>query len=90
VLSEDATHDVLVDLDAERMSKLLRNARASEARIAMLHFEDRCDEFLRGPAGPGPLTDSGREQQSVFSLDQRPVKRSSVAGLIKIAIFGTR
>src|SRR5450631_3865029 len=27
VLSEDATHDVLVDLDAERMSNLLRNAR---------------------------------------------------------------
>ena len=48
VLSEDATHDVLVDLDAERMSHLLGNARTTEAWIAVLHFEDRCDEFLRG------------------------------------------
>src|SRR5450631_1047411 len=74
VLSENATHDVLVDLDAERMSNLLRNARATEARIAVLHFEDRRDEFLRGPFRPGSLTDSGREQPSVFPLDQRPVK----------------
>ena len=52
VLSEDVTHDVLVDLDPERMSNLLRNARATEVRIAVLHFEDRCDEFLRGPFRP--------------------------------------
>jgi hypothetical protein len=49
---------------AERMSHLLRNARAIEARIAALHFEDRCDELLRGPFRPWSLTDSGREQQS--------------------------
>jgi hypothetical protein len=48
VLSEDATHGVLVDLDAERMSHLLGNARTTEAWIAVLHFEDRRDEFLRG------------------------------------------
>jgi hypothetical protein len=74
VLSEDATHDVLVDLDAECMGNLLSNARTTEARIAVLHFEDRCDEFLRGPCRPWSLTDSGCEQQSVFPLDQCPVK----------------
>jgi hypothetical protein len=67
-LSEDATHDVLVDLDAERMIHLLGNARATEARIAVLHFEDRCDEFLRGPFRPWSLTGSGREEQSYLRL----------------------
>jgi len=81
VLSEDATHDVLVDLDAERMSHLLSNARTTEAWIAVLHFEDRCDEFLRGPFRPWSLTGSGREQQSVFPLDQRPMKAQQRRGL---------
>src|SRR6202158_4275046 len=60
--SEDAAHDILVDLDAERMGYLLGNARTTEARIAVLHFEDRRDEILRGPFRPGSLTGSGREQ----------------------------
>jgi len=72
VLSEDATHNVLVDLDAERMNHLLGNAWTTEAWIAVLHFEDRGDEFLRGPLRPCSLTGLGREQQSVFPLDQRP------------------
>jgi hypothetical protein len=81
VLSEDATHDVLVDLDAERKSHLLGNARTTEAWIAVLHFEDRCDEFLRGPFRPWSLTGSGREQQSVFPLNQRPMKAQQRRGL---------
>jgi hypothetical protein len=72
--SDDAPHDIPVDLDAERMGNLLDNARTTEARIAVLHFEDRRDEILRGPFRPWSLTGSGREQQSVFSLDQRPMK----------------
>jgi hypothetical protein len=72
--SEDAAHDIFVDLDAKRVSHLLGNSRTSEARIAALHFEDRRDEFLRGPFGPWSLSGSGREQESVFPLDQRPVK----------------
>ena len=42
--SENAAHDIFVNLDAERMSHLLGNARTAEARIAVLHFEDRRDE----------------------------------------------
>jgi hypothetical protein len=72
--SEDAAHDIFVDLDAERMSHLLGNSRTTEARIAVLHFEDCRDEFLRGPFRSWSLTGSGREQQSIFPLDQRPVK----------------
>ena len=74
MLSEDAPHDIPVDLDAERMGNLLDNARTTEARIAMLHFEDRRDEILRGPFRPWSLTAPGREQHSAFPLDQRPVK----------------
>jgi hypothetical protein len=40
----------------------------------VLHFEDRRDEFLRRPFRPWFLTGSGREQQSVFPLDQRSVR----------------
>jgi hypothetical protein len=61
VLSEDAAHDIFVDLDAKRVSNLLGNARTPESRIAALHFEDRRDELLRGPFGPWSLTGSGRE-----------------------------
>jgi hypothetical protein len=43
--SEDAAHDVFVDLDAKCVSNLLGNSRTTEARIAVLHFEDRRDEF---------------------------------------------
>jgi hypothetical protein len=46
--SEDAVHDIFVDLDAKRVSNLLGNSRTPESRIAALHFEDRRDEFLRG------------------------------------------
>src|ERR1700687_202488 len=59
--SEDAAHDIFVDLDAKRVSNLLGNSRTFESRIAALHFEDRRDEFLRGPFGPRSLTGSGRE-----------------------------
>jgi hypothetical protein len=72
--SEDAAHDIFVDLDAKRVRNLLGNSRAPESRIAALRFKDRRDEFLRGPFGPWSLTGSGREQRSVFPLDQRPVK----------------
>jgi len=51
--SEDATHDVLVDLDAERMSHLLRNARATEARIACFISRIAAMRSFEGPFGPG-------------------------------------
>jgi hypothetical protein len=47
--SEDAAHDIFVDLDAKRVSHLLGNSRTPVSRIAALHFEDRRDEILRGP-----------------------------------------
>ena len=38
-------------------------------------------EFRRGPFRPWSLTGSGREQQSVLPLDQRPVKAQQRRGL---------
>lgn len=64
--SENTAHDVFVDLDAERMSHLLGNARTTEAWIAVLHFEDRCDEILRGPSRPWSLTGSGVNNSRYF------------------------
>jgi hypothetical protein len=53
MLSEDAAHHILGDFDTERMGNLLGNSRAPESRIAALDLENRCNEFLRGPIGPG-------------------------------------
>src|SRR5450631_652988 len=72
--SKDTTHHILANFDTERMSNLLGNSRAPESRIAALHLENRGDEFLRGPFGPWTPTGGWCEQQSVFPLDQRPVK----------------
>ncbi len=46
MLSEDAAHHILADVDTECMGNLLRNSRAPESRIAALHLENRGDEFL--------------------------------------------
>jgi hypothetical protein len=46
MLSEDAAHHILADVDTECMGNLLSNSRAPESRIAALHLENRGDEFL--------------------------------------------
>jgi hypothetical protein len=46
MLSEDAAHQILADVDTECMGNLLSNSRAPESRIAALHLENRGDEFL--------------------------------------------
>jgi hypothetical protein len=74
MLSEDAAHHILADVDTGCMGNLLSNSRAPESRITALHLENRRDEILRGPFWPWSLTVSGREQQSVFPLDQPSVK----------------
>ena len=46
MLSEDAAHHILADVDTECMGNLLSNSRAPESRITALHLENRGDEFL--------------------------------------------
>ena len=53
MLRQDPAYDIFIDLDAEGMSNLLGDALIAELGIMTLHFDDRGDEFLRGPFGPG-------------------------------------
>jgi hypothetical protein len=46
MLSEDAAHHILADVDTECRGNLLSNSRTPESRIAALHLENRGDEFL--------------------------------------------
>jgi len=51
VLRQDTTHHILVDLDAKGMSDLLGSPHAAEHRVAVLHLNDRGDQFCRGTFG---------------------------------------
>jgi len=75
VLGEHAAHDIFIDVDAEGVSDLLRDAQIAELGIASLHFDNGCDE-LRGGAFRSWFAwlCRGREEQAVLSIDQGLVK----------------
>ena len=50
---QHAVHDVLVDVDPERLRDDARNPRAPESRIARFELDDGADERLARPFGPG-------------------------------------
>ncbi len=55
VFREHAVHDVLVDVDPERVRNDARNSWAAEARVARLELDDRLDERFTRPCRPGFL-----------------------------------
>ena len=55
VFRQHAVHDVLVDVDAERLRDDARNPRTAEPRIARLEFDDGLDECLARPLRSGLL-----------------------------------
>ena len=62
---QHAVHDVLVDVDPERVRDDARNPWTAEPRIARLELEDRLDEclvwpFRSGFLGHGPDENSNR------------------------------
>ena len=54
--SENPADDILVDADAEGPRDLLGATRAAPSAIASFHFNDRVDQLLVGPLGPGRPT----------------------------------
>ncbi len=52
---QHAVHDVLVDVDPERLRDDARNPWTAEPRIARLEFDDGLDECLVRPFRPGFL-----------------------------------
>ena len=53
VLREHAADDVFIDIDAKGTRNLLCDAGTANTGIAALELDDRVDEFLRWPFGPG-------------------------------------
>jgi len=47
MLRQDSTHNILVNLDCERMRDLLGDLSAAKARVASFHFNDGGNQFLR-------------------------------------------
>jgi hypothetical protein len=45
VLDEDASQDILIDLDTERAQDLRGNLAAAGTRVASFHLDDRVDQF---------------------------------------------
>jgi hypothetical protein len=45
VMGENPSNNVFVDLDVERQGDLLRDSRTAPVGIALLHFDDRMNEF---------------------------------------------
>jgi hypothetical protein len=91
VLREHATHDIFVDVEAESMRDLLRDAYTAELGIAALKLHDRRDEFYRRAFGTGfaPRGRGGKEQ-AVFSIDQGIVKLEQRRGLYEAPSFSMR
>jgi hypothetical protein len=75
VYGKHATHDIFVDFDAKSVIDLLGNADTTKLWIAALHLDDGRDELCGRAFRSGLSLPMGRgEQQTVFSMDQRPVE----------------
>ncbi len=76
VCRQDAVHDVLVDIDPERLRDDARNTRAPEPRIARLELDDGADEGLARPRRSGLLRSLARgEQSAILAAHQRLMER---------------
>jgi hypothetical protein len=53
MLLQDATHNILVHLNAEGIRDLLGDSQTPELRIPQFHFHHGGNELGRGPFGPG-------------------------------------
>ena len=91
VLRQHAAHDVLVDVDPERLRDDARNAWTPEPRIARFELHDGVDERIARPLRSGrPGEMARREQAPVLATDQRPMKREQLEGRRPTATFRMR
>ena len=81
VFRQHAVHDVLVDVDPERVRDDARNPWTAEPRIARLELDDGLDECLARPLRSGLLrARARREQSAVLATHQRLMKRQERRG----------
>src|SRR6516162_9760395 len=71
---ENATYDILVDLDAEGQGELLSHSRATPVRITLFHFNDCVDEFFVRSFWARLTPTLGRKRHAVLSFRQHFVE----------------
>src|SRR5215469_7749914 len=81
VRTQDATHHIVVDREAESQRDLLGNAGTTPAGITLFRCHNGLDEVLVGSLGPGPTPAPRREQHTVLSLAQQVVQVQQRGGL---------
>src|SRR6516225_5739413 len=82
---ENATHDILVDLDAEGQGELLSHSRATPVRITQFHFNDCVDEFFVRSFWARLTPTLGRKQHAVLSFRSTSWRCSRVEGFRTMA-----
>ena len=81
VFRQHAIHDVLVDVDSERVRDDARDPWTAEPRIARLELDDGLDECLARALRAWLLgTLARREQAAVLATHQRGMKRQACRG----------
>ncbi len=73
-MGENPSNHVFVNLDVERQGHLLGDSRTAPARITLLHFEDRMNEFCARALRAGLPKAIRGEQGAVLLLAHGFVK----------------
>jgi hypothetical protein len=68
--SQDATNDVLIDVDSKYVRELLGDMPAAESPISVLHADNRCNELRRRAFRAWPAAALRREQRPVLSFHE--------------------
>ena len=74
VMGENPSNHVFVNLDVERQGDVLGDSRTAPVGIALLHFDDRTDEFCARSFRAGLQSAIRAEQHAVLLLAQSFVK----------------
>ena len=77
---ENATHDVLVEGNAEGQGDLLSDPRTTPSWIPPLHLDDRGDDVRGGPLRSRLSRHLGRRESPIFPLGQSSMKTEQGCG----------
>src|SRR5829696_5653835 len=74
VNAQNASHNILVDLDAKRERDLWSNAGTTPSRVAPFHCDNRVNEIFLRALRTRPMPALRRKQQAILPFAQRTVK----------------
>src|SRR5215204_2202130 len=72
--AQNASHNILVDVDAKRERDLLSNAGTTPSRVAPFHCDNRVNEIFLRALRTRPMPSLRRKQQAILPFAQRTVK----------------